>query len=520
VAKKGKKTTFSKVRSFVTKNFNRRQVRKLVKSVVKDVFGESEAEQFKRVRSVVRNANPGPARVFLGNQTQRSWSPLTKSLGAKILRMGPNVPADLRAAAEDAVNGVGDYKNEKELQDIMRRGMGIEKSGASWLNRKVAALRRGIQGAAQAGVMFDQAQMGGFTGGAARGALTDMALGKAGDLLKGKMAEKIAINLANAMGANPAKFTAALLQISRGLRMGGAIGAIVQTGAAVADEYFQQRKRSASAQIATFNSARAASVSAKLAKDIRQGVGVVKETGVMGAIKGALGFHAEADEERARRTGEVYRLTAESRAVAGRMGVDVAAVLDSLAKSKGVAVEDLSAQEVNNALDPLALKAARGTISSEAIKAKLITDKVVAGNTLDKVGQVTTDATGAGALSLLTGPAAPVVAPLLFDFMRGARKEAEEAAAKAAETDLANRRVADLKNQPGRVEDANRRRQSDVPPKFIQSSHQGQGGEVFMIPNPEYDRYVAERRKTTEQVRTYGMEQRSYSRRKQTVWAD
>lgn len=515
MAKRGKKTRFSEVRNFIAKNFNPRQVKKLVRSVIRDAIGESETEQMTRVRGIVRRAGGGAGKVFGAPVRSRSWSPITKNLGAKILRMGSNVPPDLQAAAQDAVDGVGDYKNEKQLQEILRGGLGIEKSGATWAARQARRVRNGLRNLSNVGLMVDQAQRGGAAGSLAQIRLVDMGIEKLEDVTSSKFAQNVATGIAKALGHDPTKYAGALYAIGRGLRMGGAAGAIAQIGVSVAQSYVSQRGQSASAQMSAMNSARANTIDASLSRSIRRRTGSASEFTLYGAAMNFWGFTGANEEERAANQSKQHQMIAVARKVAGRLGIDPAAVRQAAAEARGIAVEDLTAEDINAAMDPLLMSAAKSRVSHGEIQAELIKKGVIPNPNLGTGidiggGNITFDMKRLQDLTDIFTPQS--------DIDRRNRYIEEEA--KKIETEFATRKIQELAAEGEKQASDQRRRMSDVPPKMIRSSHQGQGGEVFMIPNPDYDRWLAGRRKTTEQVRTFTMERQSYARRKQVSYVD
>lgn len=499
--------------NYLAKNLNRRSIRRFVTRTIRDAqdgfagaVGDTGPQLSRgamgRAQRLANNAGGGAARVFGVSTTPRSWSPLTKNLANKILRMGANVPVELQQAAQDAVDGVGNYRNERELQEILRGGLGIHRSGASALTRSVNRVRRGFSELQRGNLLFNQASQGGLGGGVAGAGLVEMGLDKAESVVRSKFVEKMAIGFAKAVGQDPTKYTKLLFAVGRGLRLGGAIGAIAQTVLSVGQERISQQQQSADSRLSSYRAGKAYGVDAKLARDIRRSSSSEEEHTAFGIAKGLLGFNAKAEKERAENATDAFKLTKESRDMAGRLGINVAAVLEREASIRGKSVEDLSEVEINRALDPLTLSAARALVPKSSIDSELNKRGFNQGGVEGNARKIVS----------------PVAELLGIDVDKEANQERREAAAKSIETKTALEILENMKLEAANATKARQGRNADVPPPTLR--FQGQGGEVFEYPNPLYEQYRLQKGTTVRQVRTFVMNRDATLKRKQVVWVD
>jgi hypothetical protein len=169
-------------------------------------------------------------------------------------------------------------------------------------------------------------------------------------LIKTKFVRDGVKTVANAIGANPRVAANFLKTISRGLKLGGAIVGTAMIGFDVAESYFDNRKRGASATGAIRDSIKQAQIDQRYGRQIERQIRqqVLDSQSELEKVKDNLGFDGGTEEEIAKKAKERIDLVQRARSSLGSRENEV---LAEVAAKKGKTVDELTDKERNEALD-------------------------------------------------------------------------------------------------------------------------------------------------------------------------
>jgi hypothetical protein len=319
----------------------------------------------------------------------------------------------------------------------------------------------------------------------AQSELLQMVGDKVEDLTHNKFVQKVSVGVARYLGRSPLEAMSFLRAIGRGVRLGGAIGAVAQLGVGVAEEYFANQKRASAARGRQFDDARRMGIDVGVSRSLRTGTVVSSETGFTGWLKSAVGYTGGIEEERAGRLSEKFKIINDARKVAGRLGVDVSGMLQERARKLGIGVDDLTPEEVNETLQPVLVKAARAKVSGESVERELEA-RGTYGNSEQKIADALGWAKYHPGTWLVQGAAR------LVDLNTAANLTPDKLKAESDKIidDMAQKHLTAMQEENEKAAAVQRRAKRD------------------------------QVRVTQMQIRDYRMNEQSYGRRKQVAWAD
>jgi len=249
----------------------------------------------------------------------------------------------------------------------------ISQDVANDLRGKFQNVRNTYGNVTRLGVLSDVASRGGLRGGLAEGEMVQMGIDAASTGANSRVVRSLTASVSQALGRD-SRFGLRILQgLGRGLKMGGAVAAIAQTGFAVAGEYFEQRQASARAQLKSFNAAAEGNFEASFARNSREGIrkSVMNSRGVMQQLSDEFGFTEDTENQIAERAVKTLNTLNKARGTAERMGINVNAVLANYAKKKGVSILSLTPAEKNEALDPVIKAAVEARVPESAVDSEM-----------------------------------------------------------------------------------------------------------------------------------------------------
>lgn len=310
----------------------------------------SQANEQRRMRQAQETATAaggGNARAFVGKE--KPYSALTRNFGRSVMKLGSNVPADVREMAMQAAAGKG-HIPEAAIQEALRGYTGASRSGASYLNKVMGRMRKTIGNAARVGMQIDMAQRGGVAGGLAAADLSQQVVDAGASLAKNKTVEKIAVAVADKVASNPGLGKAFLNAIGRGLRLGGAIGVAGQAVSALAEEYIDNQRRGSEAQLRGFRATRNMDPESARAMRGRVSSNVRRSQGMIARAKSFWGFTGGEQEEIAERQANFATAINRGASAPGIFGINPAKVRMEIAKRKGKGVTNVTDLEVEQAI--------------------------------------------------------------------------------------------------------------------------------------------------------------------------
>lgn len=349
-------------------------IRQEIDDALSGVLGTPSKTMMQRAKNLAAAASTSTPTAFLGTSATAAtkYGGLTKNLAAKILRMGPNVPPEIAQMADDAARGVGGHR-DADLLKSFRGYLGIERSGASWINRKTAAFRRGIAVANKTALQIDLAERGGMTGAVAQAELVQNAAGLMEKAVTSKPVMDVLTKAVSKLGMDPSWVTKNLFAIGRGLRLGGIIGAGVQAGFSFLEERETQRRAAEQSKLTMFAAAAAVGMDPALTRQLRQNAESWSggTAGYKGNAMDALGLV----EESHRRTQERFTARVEGisamRGGTGDFGVSATRAIAEYAAARGVPIGLLTPFERRAAVDAALATKYEGMVDASQITAQL-----------------------------------------------------------------------------------------------------------------------------------------------------
>lgn len=317
-------------------------------------------------------APPSSGLINFGPSVQaKPYGQITQNLGKRILSLGTQLPPDIVAAAQQAASGTGTMP-EGQMLSQLRGALGIEHSGATAVNRFSNSIRGAVQGASRVGVLLNTAQQGGVAGASAQSRLFMGAIDKVDDLTKNENVVQIATKIGEAIAGDSLAGSRFLYALSRGLKLGSAVGAIALAAWDVGASYISNQKRAAAAQGSSFDAARAAGILAtpELAASERSRTDhdAAMSAGMTDRVMDAFGFSGAIEERKAKAAKDNFDAIAGARSNAARSGVDTNALLIDAARKKGKSVSQLNEREKAEALNKAASNTLRDRADSDAAK--------------------------------------------------------------------------------------------------------------------------------------------------------
>lgn len=221
----------------------------------------------------------------------------------------------------------------------------------------------------RAAVLYDVAGREGFSGGLAEGELVQTGLEVGRNLAKNRDVRRTAKQISEFITGDKKFGITILKSLGSALGLAGGAAAVALSGVAAANELFSQRRRSAQAQIDTFNAGTNLEFEASNAKGIRNRIrqSVESTRGMIGVYSDAAGYTEQTEGEVSRRTIDQLNTYNTARSQAQRMGIDVDAVLNDAAKKKGVSVNEMTPAEKNEALDPVVQAKVKSSITDSMV---------------------------------------------------------------------------------------------------------------------------------------------------------
>ncbi len=283
----------------------------------------------------------------------REFSFLTKNIGGRILQLGSNVPADIRAKAMIAANGTTSRNlNEGEMLNEFRSYLGIEESGATKLRRATGMMRGMVQGGFRMAQLAQMSMQGGAIGMAANAQLGLDAIDKGEQIVHSKFVETLLSNFTDKIVKDPALGVKMSHFMGRVFRIGGAVG----TAAAVVHGAVTGRVDS------QFNANLADQGLASARRDFGTGEmgqrlenlatkNYQSQKGMYGRVMDWLGYTAGTQEGIAQAARKELGQRSALRSRPSLTGLNVAGVLAQRATDLGVSVEDLTPDQRNDAID-------------------------------------------------------------------------------------------------------------------------------------------------------------------------
>jgi hypothetical protein len=313
-------------------------------------MGIMSGAEKKRVQSLINFSNATATPTRFGADKQ--YGGLTVNLGKKIVAMGSNVPGELQGYAMMAASGSGDM-SEQQLLAKLRSGMGISKSGETWLNGVTGSIQRSVQTAARAGTLWNTAQQGGLAGASAQAGLLQMGVDKVNDIASSKTMEKVLVTASEKLFSNPIAGQQLFYAIGRGLRLGGGIVTAALMAWQVGESYFTNRGRQATAEGAVYDQARQAGLNySPEARAQRDAIAkTVEAASPFDRMLDKLGFGGGLAEAKAKEESKAIQAFQTARANAGKLGIDTSGLLAAYAAARGLKVQQLNERQRNEAIN-------------------------------------------------------------------------------------------------------------------------------------------------------------------------
>lgn len=283
----------------------------------------------------------------------RDFSELTRNIGGRILQMGPNVPAEIRAKASIAQSGTTNSKvKDAELLEEFRGYLGIEQGGGTALKSATNMMRGAVQKGFRLAQIASLANQGGAVGMAATAQLGMDALDQGEKIIHSKLAEKLAETVTDKLFADPAMGVKLVHYLGRAARLGGAVA----TAAYLVHGFITGRVDS------QYNSDLVQAGMAGTKRDFGSwdtGEDIVKQSrkdydaqkGIYGRTMDALGFTQGTEQAVAQMATTEMGNRVALRATPSLLGTDIAATMAQHAKELGVSVQDLSPEQRDEAID-------------------------------------------------------------------------------------------------------------------------------------------------------------------------